>query len=252
MPPSPPPLQGALIAASLGPGDPGLITRSAWSALESATCWAWPESSREGGGYALSILQRAGLPMPAHTLPLTFPMTRDPLVLTRHWQAAAEQVLQVLNRGEDVHFLVEGDASFFSTFGHLQRTVQGMDAGVRVSIIPGVCSPLAAAARTRQGLGDGDQGLAMVPATIGMERIDRLLTEFETLVLLKVRPVLDPVLDLLQRRNLLDKTRFVERVGTPEERVVEAVWALRGSQVHYLSLLIVHCNDGEAALGRTG
>ncbi len=244
-----PPSPGRLIAASLGPGDPWLITRAAWRVLESAPCWAWPESRQEGGGYAIAIVQRAGLPLPAHTLPLAFPMTRDILVLARHWQAAAEQVLAVLNRGMDVVFLVEGDASFFATFGHLQRTLQAMDPAIQVEIIPGVPSPLAAAALTRRGLCDGDQSLALVSATVGMARIDRLLTDFETVVLLKVRPVLDPLLDLLQTRNLLDKARFVERAGAPEERVVDNVWSLKGTQVHYLSLMIVHCNDGEAALG---
>lgn len=244
--------QGRLIAASLGPGDPGLITRTAWRVLESAACWAWPESRQEGGGYAISIVQRAGLPRPAVTLPLSFPMTRDPLVLARHWHLAAEQVLTVLNQGRDVVFLVEGDASFYATFGHLQRTIQSMDPGLQVEIIPGVSSPLAGAALTRQSLCDGEQTLALVPATVGMARIDRLLTDFETVVLLKVRPVLEPLLDLLQTRNLLEKARFVERAGAPEERVVMDVWSLRGSPVHYLSLMIVHCNDGEAALGSQG
>ncbi|MBF0583875.1 MAG: precorrin-2 C(20)-methyltransferase [Magnetococcales bacterium] len=244
--------KGRLIAASLGPGDPWLITRAAWRLLETVPCWAWPESRQEGGGYALSIAQRAGLPLPPHTLPLAFPMTRDLLVLARHWQNAAEQVLALLNQGLDVAFLVEGDASFFSTFGHLQRTIQAMDDTVQVEIIPGVSSPLAAAALTRQSLCDGDQSLAMVSASMGMERIDRLLTDFETVVLLKVRPVLDPLLDLLQSRNLLEKSRFVERAGAPEERVVEQVWTLKGTQVHYLSLMIVHCNDGEAGLGTPG
>lgn len=239
-----PPSPGRLIAASLGPGDPWLITRAAWRVLESAPCWAWPESRQEGGGYAIDIVQRSGLPLPAHTLPLSFPMTRDILVLARHWQAAAEQVLAVLNRGMDVVFLVEGDASFFSTFGHLQRTIQGLDAQVRVTIIPGVASPLAGAALTRQSLCDGDQSLALVPATVGMARIDHLLTDFETVVLLKVRPVLEPLLELLHARNLLGRSCFVERVGAPEERVVEDVWSLKGTPVHYLSLMIIHCHAG--------
>ena len=242
--------QGTLIAASLGPGDPGLITRRAWAALSSAHCWAWPESRQEGGGYAHAIARRAGLEPPSRTLPLAFPMTRDLAVLTRHWQEAAEQVLAILDEGLDVVFLVEGDASFFATFGHLQRTVQGLDPGVAVEIIPGVASPLAGAALQQKGLCDGDQSLAIVPATVGSERLDRLLSDFETLVLLKVRPVLDEVLDLLERRRLLGKAVFIERAGAPEERIVTDVSTLKGTRVHYLSLMIIHCNDGEAALGR--
>ncbi len=241
--------KGRLIAASLGPGDPGLITRRAWEAVRDARCWAWPESRREGGGYALSIAQRAGLQPPARTLPLSFPMTRDLTVLTRHWLSAAQQVLDILTQGVDVVFLIEGDASFFATFGHLQRTVLGLDGDIGVEIIPGVASPLAAAALHQKGLCDGDQSLAIVPATVGSQRLDRLLSDFETVVLLKVRPVLDEVLQLLERRELLDKSVFVERAGAPEERVIERVLTLKGTRVHYLSLMIVHCNDGEATLG---
>ncbi|MBF0128028.1 MAG: precorrin-2 C(20)-methyltransferase [Magnetococcales bacterium] len=242
--------KGALIAASLGPGDPGLITRAAWSVLRTARCWAWPESRQEGGGYAISIALRAGLTPPDHSLVLHFPMTRDPVVLARHWHHAAEQALEVLRQGMDVVFLVEGDASFFSTFGHLQRTILALDPEIRVRIIPGVSSPLAAAAMDQQGLCDGEQTLALVPATIGLERIGHLLDTFEAVVLLKVRPVLDELLPLLASRNLLEKTVFVERAGAPEERLVREVATLQGSQVHYLSLLIVHCNDGEFALGK--
>ncbi len=53
-------MTGRLIGASLGPGDPGLITRAAWSALTSSACWAWP-INQDGGSYALSIVERAGL-----------------------------------------------------------------------------------------------------------------------------------------------------------------------------------------------
>ncbi len=241
--------QGRLIAASLGPGDPGLITRRAWEILCNARCWAWPESRQEGGGYALSIVERAGLQPPSRTLPLSFPMTRDLRVLSRHWLSAAEQVLAILDEGLDVVFLIEGDASFFATFGHLQRTVQGLDANVAVEIIPGVASPLAAAALHQKGLCDGDQSLAITPATVGTEKLDQLLTDFETLVLLKVRPVLNEVLTLLEKRRLLEKTVFIERAGAPEERVVKNIASLKDTRVHYLSLMIVHCNEGEAALG---
>ncbi|MBF0454528.1 MAG: precorrin-2 C(20)-methyltransferase [Magnetococcales bacterium] len=241
--------QGRLIAASLGPGDPGLITRRAWDALKSAPCWAWPISRKEGGGYARAIVERAGLTPPSCTLPLDFPMTRDAVILARNWSIAAQKVLATLNKGLDVVFLIEGDASFFATFGHLQRTILAMDPQVMVEIIPGVSSPLAGAALHQKGLCEGDQTLAIVPATVGMARIDTLLTDFETVVLLKIRPVLDKVLSLLETRQLSHKAVFVERAGSPDERLITDVNLLRGEDVNYLSLMIIHCNDGEANLG---
>ena len=62
---------------------------------------------------------------------------------------------------------------------------------------------------------------------------------FDTLVLLKVKPLLDEVLDLLERRSLLATSCFIEKVGSPEERIVRDVARLRGEKVNYLSLLLV-------------
>ncbi|MBF0426527.1 MAG: precorrin-2 C(20)-methyltransferase [Magnetococcales bacterium] len=222
------------------------MTRAAWRALEGASCWAWPVGRRDGESYALALVARAGLPKPARLLPLDFPMTRDPVALARHWQVAATRTLEVLREGIDVVFLVEGDASFFATFGYLSRTVRVLDPAVKVVVIPGVASPLAAAALEGEPLCAGEGSLAILPGTAGFERIERLLGEFQTVVLLKVRPVLPELLVLLTRRNLLSRSVFVERAGAPEERVVRDVETLRGRDVHYLSLLIVHCGQGEA------
>jgi precorrin-2/cobalt-factor-2 C20-methyltransferase len=236
-------MSGTLIGASLGPGDPGLITRAAWSALECTRTWAWPISG-EGGSYALSIVTRAGLAPPPDGLALHFPMTRDPEILACHWAAAAEQVLARLQAGEDVCFLVEGDASTYSTFGHLARGVQALDPGIRIQVIAGVPSYHAAAAAAGQPLVDGEEPLAVYSAPEAMKELDRLLDRFDALVLLKVRPVLDHLIDALTERSLLDQAVFIERLGAPDERIVRDLATLRGSRVHYLSLVLIRQDRG--------
>ena len=52
---------GRLIGASLGPGDPALITRRAWAALGSGARWAYPVKKAEESSYALGIVRRGGL-----------------------------------------------------------------------------------------------------------------------------------------------------------------------------------------------
>ena len=76
---------GRLIGASLGPGDPALITRRAWAALGSGARWAYPVKKAEESSYALGIVRRGGLEVPADAEALVFPMTRDPAALARAW-----------------------------------------------------------------------------------------------------------------------------------------------------------------------
>ena len=231
---------GRLIGASLGPGDPELITRRAWAALQSGARWLYPVKRAEDSSYALSIVERGGLAIPADAVELVFPMTRDPEALAKAWARAAARTVELLREGRDLVFLVEGDASTFATFGHLARVVRELDPAVEVETIPGVSSFAAAAASSGLTLAEEDETLGIVPAAYGVEVIDRLLGEFDTLVLMKIKPLLDEVIELLAQRNLLAHACFIEKVGAPDERIVRDIASLREQSVNYLSLLLVH------------
>ena len=230
---------GKLIGASLGPGDPELITRRSWAVLQSGARWIYPVKKAEEVSYALSIVERSGLPIPTDAVELVFPMTRDAELLTKAWVLAAEHTVALLAEGRDLVFLVEGDASTFATFGHLARVARELAPELVVETIPGVSSFAAAAATTGMPLAEEDETLAIIPAAYGTGVIDHMLDEFDTLILLKVKPLLDEVLELLERRDLLATSCFIEKVGSPDERVVRDLASLKGEKVNYLSLLLV-------------
>lgn len=231
---------GKLIGVSLGPGDPQLMTRKAWDALCRRSRWAYPVARAGADSYALDIVRRAGLAIPADAVALVFPMSHQPDVLAAAWASAATSVLDLLRSGDNVVFPVEGDASTYATFGHLARTVRALESAVEVEVIPGVSSYCACAARVGTPLAEADDTLAVIPASYGVKVIDHLLDEFDTLVLLKVKPMLDEVLALLERRGIAAHASFVEKVGTPDERVVRDVRSLQGQSVSYLSLMLIH------------
>ncbi|MDH5326875.1 MAG: precorrin-2 C(20)-methyltransferase [Gammaproteobacteria bacterium] len=231
---------GKLYGVSLGPGDPGLITRRAWELLNRKdTVWTYPIRKKNSDSYALAIALRAGLELPTQQSPLIFPMTHDVEILSKYWLQAAQAVLTFLQQGQDVVFLVEGDASTYSTFGHLSRSVRALDDAVRIETVAGVPSFHAAAAALDMPLADVDDTVAIIPAGYGVETIASLLPQFDTLVLLKVKPLLDDIIDLLQQQQIASQCRFIEKVGTPEERVVRDITTLKGQKVNYLSLMLV-------------
>jgi precorrin-2/cobalt-factor-2 C20-methyltransferase len=231
--------KGTLIGASLGPGDPTLITRKAWNALHSNAVWTYPIRKKGSDSYALGIATRAGLALPDDALALIFPMTHDKEKLARYWLEAAAIVLDLLNGGRDVVFLVEGDASTYSTFGHLARTVRGLDENANIETIPGVPAYNAASATMKQPLADVVDTVAIIPAAYGVDFVESLLNDFDTLVLMKVKPLLDDIIDLLERRGLLEHSCFIEKSGALEERIITDITQLRGQKVNYLSLMLV-------------
>jgi len=231
---------GTLYGVSLGPGDPGLITRRAWEVLQQDNIfWTYPIRNKKSDSYALDIALRGGLTLPDDNAALIFPMTHDKSKLAKYWLNAAQTVIEVLQTGQDVAFLVEGDASTYSTFGHLARTVNALNENINVQTIAGVTSFNAASARLQAPLADVDDTLAIIPAGYGIHIIDELLQQFDTLVLLKVKPLLDDIITLLGSHNLLEHSRFIEKAGSPEERIFDDVASLKGQKVNYLSLMIV-------------
>ena len=247
------PPAGRLFGVSLGPGDPGLITRRAWELLQRPDAvWTYPVRSLRKESYALDIALRAGLTPPAQHEALLFPMTHDAEKLARHWLKAAQTVQALLATGQDVLFLVEGDASTYASFCYLARVLRELDAAAQIEIVAGVNSFNAACARLQIPLSEQDDTIAIVPAAYGIAAVEKMLEDFDTLVLMKVKPLLDDLIDLLARRGLLEHSRFIEKAGSPVERIVLDVASLKGTKVNYLSLLLVknpHRMRGEMIRG---
>lgn len=233
---------GKLIGASLGPGDPGLISRASWQAITGQARWFYPIRKKGSDSYALSIALAAELELPADAQALIFPMTHDQQKLARYWNEAAQLVWETLSTGRDAVFLVEGDASTYSTFGHLARTLQQCYPAADVDIIPGVPAYTAACGTLQWPLADVDDTVAIVPAAYGIPYLEKLLEDFDTLVLLKIKPLLDDVIDFLDEKELLEHSAFIEKSGSADERIIMDVKSLRGTKVNYLSLLIVKNN----------
>jgi precorrin-2/cobalt-factor-2 C20-methyltransferase len=230
-------LLGTLFGVGVGPGDPELLTVKALNVVDRCAVLAVPVTHRNGESYALNVV--AAHVRPDHTLlRLHFPMTRDRTLRIASRQAAARAVAAELNGGRDVAFLTEGDPLLHSTFIHL---LAHLPPATPFEIVPGVSSIAAATAQARQPLVNGDQRLAVLPATFeDIPGLRRALREFDAVVLLKVNRVLDDLIDMLTEMDLLDRAVLVERASHPAGRVVRHIGALHGKPVHYLSMVIVY------------
>ncbi|HEY9301690.1 MAG TPA: precorrin-2 C(20)-methyltransferase, partial [Phormidium sp.] len=172
-------------------------------------------------------------------LALQFPYLQDEAVLNSAWLLAAKQVWQYLQRGEDVAFVCEGDISFYSTFTYLAATLQQKHPEVTVQTVPGVSSPMAAAAALGLPLTIRDQRLVILPALYRSEELEAVLNWADVVVLMKVSSVYSQVWQVLQRRNLLQSSYVVERATTAEQVIYNDLCDRPDLKLHYFSLLIV-------------
>jgi precorrin-2/cobalt-factor-2 C20-methyltransferase len=258
---------GTFYGIGMGPGDPELLTRKAFRLLNTVPVIFYPSCGGKADGFALNILQGVfaeedvgttnggtgspstpqGSSVLARCRPLSTTMVRGADTARPHWTAAAEQVAGVLRNGQDAAFITEGDPALYSTFVYVQVALAERFPEARIEIVPGVSSISAAAARTLFPLALGEERIAILPATYDPMFLEHALEVFDTIVLLKVNRVLDQLINILERHNLLDGAVFVERCGTSRERIVRDVSSLRGQRMNYFSLLLVRKEEVKAA-----
>jgi len=132
--------------------------------------------------------------------------------------------------------LCEGDPLFFGSFIYL---LARLSPNYPVEVVPGVSSPMAAAALLRQPLAALDDVLAIIPATKSEAEIERLLAAADAAVVMKVGRHLPKLRRVLARLGLEAGARVVERVGLDGERVLSLDQATQAGPI-YFSLILVH------------
>lgn len=241
------PAVGRLYGVGVGPGDPEWLTLAALRVLVRVPTVAYPAGAEGEGGLAYEIVRAYLDPSRQELLPLAFPMTRERAVLEAAWDRLADEVAGRLLGGRDVAFVTEGDPLLYSTFVPLSERVVARHPEVEVEVVPGISSLAGAAARLAWPLGQGDERLAVVPATDDREALKAVLEQFDTVVLLKVAKVFDEVVDLLEEMGLLDRAAVLSHVGGPAERIERTAATLRGQRLPYMTLMIIRC--GRRAAG---
>ena len=151
-----------LTIAGLGPGDPSLLTLAAVDAIQESTVVSYPVSTRGGDSLAEKIASK-WITKDKKKLPLHFPMVDDQNTLKSAWRVAGNELMKMVDKGERVVFLAQGDISLFSTGSYLSKELEKYHPECVVKLIPGVTSFSAAAAKSKLPLAFQEEELLVLP-----------------------------------------------------------------------------------------
>ncbi|MDC0680285.1 MULTISPECIES: precorrin-2 C(20)-methyltransferase [Sorangium] len=231
---------GKLYGVGVGPGAPDLLTLRAVRVLQEADVLALPRSSDFGASMAYRILEPVvGKQRDKERLLLTFPMSKDPDRVRPYVDAAVETIGDRLSRGLTVAFATEGDPSLFSTFVYVRREALRRFPGLEVEVVPGVTSVTAVPAVSGLALADGQERIAILPATYGVDDLTDVLQRFDTVVLMKIGSEMPKVTEALTRAGLLDRAVFVSKATMPEQRIVRDLRAAQGERGDCFAMVVV-------------
>jgi precorrin-2/cobalt-factor-2 C20-methyltransferase len=223
-----------LVGIGLGPGDPELITMKGLRTLRDANVVFVPVRRTGEESYALQIASELVDRSRQTVVTLPFPKGEE------SWESRCQPILDALAGGGRGVFLTEGDPSLYSTFGHVAAALRAVAPGLRIEAVPGVSSVTAAAAAAGLTLADWGEQVAIVPAAHALADLPRVLGQFETVILIKVSPVLREVLTALEQAGRTRDGVYVRRCGRPDQQIVYDLTTLVDSPPRdYFSLIVV-------------
>ncbi|MDJ0858624.1 MAG: precorrin-2 C(20)-methyltransferase [Dinoroseobacter sp.] len=225
-------MSGILYGVGLGPGDPELMTLKADRLIRSAQVVAYP-ALVQGDSFARAIAA-ATIPETAREIRIEVPMTPARAPAQVAYDAAAADIAEALEAGQDVVCLCEGDPFFYGSFMYLHaRLADRFD----VQVVPGVTSMTACAARAARPLVARNEVLTVIPGPLPEDELATRLAEADTAVIMKVGRHLGKIRTVIDKAGLSETARYLERATLPAERALPLAEA--PDPAPYFSMILV-------------
>lgn len=231
---------GTLYGVGVGPGAPDLMTLRAVNILRQVNVIAIPRRSEFDPSVAWSIASPNVGDIPGQErLFLNFPMTKDTTLTRPAWDLAFTKIGERLEQGQSVAFISEGDPFVYSTFIYLFNEAPKRWPGIKIEVVPAVSSITAVPSCTLVPLADGQERIAILPASYGTEDLVRILRDFDTTVIMKPGSVMPEIVAALEQTELLDRAVYVSKATMAQQKIIKDVRSLRNDKCDYFSMVIV-------------
>ncbi|MFN3986134.1 MAG: precorrin-2 C(20)-methyltransferase [Rhodocyclaceae bacterium] len=235
------PQVGTLHGVGLGPGAQDLLSVRADRLVREARHVAYFRKAGRAGR-ARRIVEGM-LRADVDELPMEYPVTTEiPLedprynaVLSAFYAECIVRLRALLERGEDVVVLCEGDPFFYGSFMHLYTRLQGV---VPLRVVPGITGMSGAWTVSGTPITWGDDTLTVLMATLPEAVLVRRIRDTDALAVMKVGRNLAKLRRAVAAAGREDEAWLVEYATMPEERVTR----LRDADkvTPYFSILLIH------------
>lgn len=204
-------MSGILYGIGVGPGDGQLLTIRAYRLLTGAKVIAVPVKKYGESSRALNIIRETVDVAGKTIVELEFPMARQKSVLEESHKIAARKISAWLDQGEDVMLITLGDVSVYSTCTYVLDKIRQM--GYPIRIIPGIPSFCSGAALAGLSLAEGDEKLAVLSSLGESSEIEKILDDFDNVVLMKAGRQMENIEKILEEKGLLKNATVICNAG---------------------------------------
>lgn len=236
------PMTGTVYGVGLGPGDPDLMSVRADRLLRDARHVAYfRKSGRSGQARAIA---EGLLHQDVIEIPMEYPVTTEiPLddprynaCLSDFYAGCQMQLRQVVETGQDVVVLCEGDPFFYGSFMHLYSRLQGV---CPLQVVPGIMGMTAAWHATGVPVTWGDDVMTVLMGTLPEPDLIAHMTRSDAIAVMKIGRHFDKVCKALRVAGRFDDAWLVEYASMQGQQV-RRLSSVTETAVPYFSILIIH------------
>jgi len=226
------PGRGVLFGVGLGPGDPELMTLKAHRLISAAEVIAYPALA--GAGSFARAIAADTIPPAAREIVIDVPMTAAREPAQAAYDSGAADIAAVLETGQDVVCLCEGDPFFYGSFMYLFARLSGR---FDVRVVPGVTSVTACAARAGLPLAARNERLTVLPGPLPADELRARIAGADGVAIMKVGRHLPKVRAVIEELGLAAQAVYVERASLAREVVCPLSEA--PAQAPYFSMILL-------------
>ena len=224
---------GRLYGIGVGPGDPELLTLKAFRLLQAAPVVAY-QSANDHESIARSIVAPY-LTGKQIEVGFHFPRALDPEAAQELYAEAIKPIAAHLSAGRDVVVLCAGDPLFYGSFMYLFTRLADR---FITEIVPGVSSPMGAAAAIGMPLCYRNDIFSVLSATLSVEVLTTQLVNADAVAIIKLRRHFDKVRQILSELDLLARAKYIERATATDQKII-SIEDVDPRDVPYFSMIIV-------------
>ena len=232
---------GHFYAVGIGPGSPDLLTVRAVKIIESADIILTPQAKGTNRSLALNAI--GPYLSEQEIMTVNYPMQRNGSNTRQRWNSVAADVLEKLQQNKSVAMITIGDPLIFATTSYL---LHGLTDGLtkeKIHLVPGISAFQIGASRFHDPLTLQEDRLMLMSAT-DLTAVESALDHCETLVLYKTAGVIDQLLEILGRRNLLTSSKLVSCAEQGDgELLVDNLAEWTPGELNYMTTMIIRIGN---------
>ncbi|MCF6178475.1 MAG: precorrin-2 C(20)-methyltransferase [Geopsychrobacter sp.] len=230
---------GHFYAIGIGPGASDLLTVRAVNIIASADIILSPQAAGSKQSLALTAIEPYLCGQKIKTI--NYQMKRDSQSTRDRWNRVAQEVLCDCAAGKSVAMITIGDPLIFATTSYLLKGLEAQMDKNKIQVIPGISAFQIAASRFHDALTLQEDRLMLMSAT-DLDAVEAALSSCETLVLYKSGGVINELLALLKKHQLLGDTQLVSCAEQGAgEQVIEDLSDFTPESMSYMTTMIIHC-----------